>query len=343
MRRALFLFGVAVAAACGVGDFDPVGKIDSVRILASRADKPYAKPGDAVHVEVLAVDERADRARPMTMYWIPLVCENPRNDAYYGCFAPLLGGDAGAPEGGAGGGAGGGGGLGLLRPGVDLTPFLKTGPAYDFTMPGDAITTHPKVEGTDEPYGLAILFNVACAGHLEALPLDPAAGPQQVPLGCFDDQKNQLDASQFVIGYTRVYAYAARANANPVVDAVTFEGDPIDLAKGIKMAPCATTKRSDCVNHKIDVRVPEASWEENPGDKGPDGTIRKEQIYVSYFSNVGQLGGAARLLYDPVRGKVDGSEVDYQAPNENGEGTMWIVVHDNRGGATWAVVPLHVH
>src|SRR5262245_51429391 len=83
-------------AACGVGDFDPQSKVDAVRILASRADKPYAKPGDAVHVEVLAVDQRADRSRPMTLYWIPFVCMNPLNDAYYACFAPKGGADGGA-------------------------------------------------------------------------------------------------------------------------------------------------------------------------------------------------------------------------------------------------------
>jgi hypothetical protein len=333
---------VAVLAACGVGDFEPVSKIDSVRILASRADKPYAKPGDAVHLEVLAVDRRPDRSRPMTIYWIPYVCEDPKNDAYYACFGPAQG-DAGADAPRDGGRGGANPGQGLLRPGVDLTPFLKTGPEYDFTMPADAITAHPTTPGVDEQYGLAVLFNVACAGHLEALEIDPAAGLQQVPIGCFDENKNRLDSSQFVIGLTRVFAYATRTNANPVLEGVTFEGDPVDLAKGIKLSPCTTAKRSDCPEKKIDVQVPETSWELNPGDKDPNGVERHEQIYAAYFSDVGQLEGAARLLYDPARGKVDGSEVKYQAPNETGEGTLFIVVHDNRGGATWVTIPLHVH
>ena len=54
------------------------------------------------------------------------------------------------------------------------------------------------------------------------------------------------------------------------------------------------------------------------------------------------------FIYDHLRtprgrGKVDGSEIKYQAPNEIGEGTVWIVVHDNRGGASWVQIPLHVH
>src|SRR5215471_4846300 len=99
MRALFLLLGMAAFVAfvaCGVGDFDPASKVDSVRILALRADEPYAKPGDAVHLEVLAVDQRADRSRPMTIYWIPFVCLNPPNDAYYACFAPGGGGDGGA-------------------------------------------------------------------------------------------------------------------------------------------------------------------------------------------------------------------------------------------------------
>ena len=61
--------------------------------------------------------------------------------------------------------------------------------------------------------------------------------------------------------------------------------------------------------------------------------------------------GACTVLIDgqPTRSclvlavQVDGSEVKYQAPNEAGDGSFWIVAHDNRGGATWIEVPVHVH
>ncbi len=329
---------VGIAAAC-VADFDPQSKIGSVRILASRADKPYAKPGEAVHLEVLAVDGRTDKTRPMKMFWLPFVCENPRNDAYYACFAPPSR-DAGAGDADAGGA---GAVLGLLRPGVDLTPFLKTGPAYDITMPKDAVTSHAHVDGVDGPYGLALVFNVACAGHLEIVAADPSTGVQQVPIACFDEEENQVDPSQYVIGFTRVYAYDDRLNQNPVIDHLTFEGNPVDLAHGIDVDHCTTALRRDCPEKKIDIAVPDTSWELNPSDKDTNGTVRHEQVWASYFSSVGQLEGDARLLYDPAQGKVDGSEVKYQPPNEIGDGTLWIVVHDNRGGANWVEVPLHVH
>ncbi len=336
---------VSVAASCGPADFEPQSKLASVRILASRADKPYAKPGEAVHLEVLAVDGRADQTRPMKLYWLPFVCENPAKDAYYACFAPPASGaaDAGAAAGSDGGGGGASAALRLLRPGVDLTPFLKTGPTYDITMPADAVTSHPHVEGIDTPYGVAILFNVACAGHLEIVASDPSTGPQQVPLACFDENENKLDPSQYVIGFTRVYAYDTRANANPVIDHVSFEGNPVDLTHGIDMDHCATPKRRDCPELKLDVTVTPDSWEVNPSDKDPNGNVRHEQIWAAYFSSIGQLASDARLLYDPAQGLVSGSEVKYQAPNEVGDGTLWIAVHDNRGGASWVSVPIHVH
>ena len=50
----------------------------------------------------------------------------------------------------------------------------------------------------------------------------------------------------------------------------------------------------------------------------------------------------ARLLFDTKKGRVPESDVKYRAPGSPGEGTVWAVVHDNRGGTSWVVVPLHV-
>ena len=98
MRSRFFLLGlVALAAvccaifACGAGDFDPQSKVDSVRIFGVRADKPYAKPGETVTLEVLSTDARRDKTRPLKIYWIPAVCMNPREDLYYLCFLAASG------------------------------------------------------------------------------------------------------------------------------------------------------------------------------------------------------------------------------------------------------------
>ena len=41
--------GLVLLAACGAS-FEPSHKVQSIRILAAAADKPYAKPGDQVTV-----------------------------------------------------------------------------------------------------------------------------------------------------------------------------------------------------------------------------------------------------------------------------------------------------
>jgi hypothetical protein len=326
------------SASCGVQDFDPISKLDSVRILASRADKPYAKPGETVNLEVLAVDARAKRPKPMEIYWIPFVCQNPLNDAYFACFTQAL------RDGGADGAASGDGGanpIARLQPGVDLTPFLPKGPTYSFTMPQDIIETHPVVEGAKAPYGLAIVFNIACAGRVKLDSIDPSRGPQQIPIGCFDDDDNRLGPNDYVLGFTRVYAYDERRNQNPSIAGLSLDGVKIDPAQGFVMDTCKTQLRRDCPKLKIETLVNEDQQEVDPEDIDPDGVARREQIYVSYYATTGQLSDSARLLYDPKRGKISNNYVEYQPANEVGDGAFFAVVKDNRGGASWIQVALH--
>ncbi len=351
MRPRSFLFSSIVAAAlagaialaCGAGDFDKPSKVNSVRIFGVKPDKPFAKPGETVTLEVLATDARKEKARPLKIFWIPVVCLNPREDLYYLCFLP------GAAEGGApagsqqlvapfpdgGASAGGGSLLQQIPTGVDLGPFLPQGPTFSFQMPGDAIKERPGAP----PYGLAIVFNVACAGQVRIA--DRAgANPQQVPLQCTDEAGVPLPPSDFVIGINRVYAYTDRSNTNPIVQKVTLEGVDVDPAQGLTIERCVAARRGDCKKNKIDVKVDEASWEANP----PLGSsaAQREQIWVDYYSDLGDFKDDARLLFDSTKGRISESDVEYRAPNEAGEGTFWAVVHDNRAGASFVTMPLHI-
>ena len=332
---------VGSALACNPASFDPVSRLDSVRILASRADKPYAKPGDTVNIDVLAVDARPVQAVPMRIFWIPFTCINPPQDLFYLCFTAL-----GARDGGVvpSGDAGVNPGLGGLEPGVDLTQFLQEGPHFTMKIPPDIL--HPPTaagQGTDE-YGLAIAFNIACAGHVELLPADASnRSIEQVPIGCFDAQHNQLGPDQFVVGFTRVYAYKTRTNANPVLSGVSFNGHPADLVQGETVAPCTAAKSADCTKFALDVTVDPSSQEIDPGDLDSSGQPRREQIWVDYFETDGDLDDDARLLYDPVQGKITGTATNYRAPSNTGEALIFSVVHDNRGGTAWDALHVHVH
>jgi hypothetical protein len=360
---ALLALAALLAFACGGGDFDPQSKVDSVRLFGVRADKPYARPGETVNLEILGTDGRKEKPRPLKTFWIPLVCMNPPNDLYYLCFAAALGGSsdggtggnanagAGATRGptffpagpfadaGAGGAAGAATGnpLANIPRGVDLSAFLPQGDTFSFTMPADAI--QPRV-GTD-PYGLAILFNIACAGQVRLAELDPTGGAQQVPIQCTDESGVPLPPSDYVIGISRVYAYETRTNTNPVIEKLTFEGQDVDVAKGITLDRCTDVKRTDCPEKKLDVRVSDSSWEENPSEV-IDGRVLREQIWASLYSDKGDLEVEARLLFDTTKGRPSKTEVKFKAAAEPGTGTIWAFVHDNRGGAAWLVVPVTV-
>jgi hypothetical protein len=345
--RFVALFLVAVAIACGAQDFDPQSHVNNVRIFATRADKPYAKPGESVTLEALLGDGRKDKTHPLKHYWIPLICLNPTDDLYYACFAPPSPGDAGVTtrliptvDAGIGEGGGGGGGnpLANLPQGADIGGFLPQGTTFGFTMPLDAI--QPRT-GSD-PYGLVVVFDIACTGHITTVQRDPAAGPQQVPLACTGDDGLPVPPSDYVIGISRVYSYDTRTNTNPVIEKMTLDGVDVDPKAGLTVDKCTEHKSADCKDIKIDVHVSDASWEDNPSDIEHQGTPFHEQIWVDWYSDMGEFTEDARLLFDAQKGRNDDSAVKFHAPKDPGDGTVWAVVHDNRGGAAWMVVPLHV-
>ena len=335
-----------IASSCAP-PFEAASHLSSVRILASRADKPYARPGDTVKLDVLAFDGRADKTtRPMKVFWIPLVCTNPPEDLYYLCFAQFLGGAGGTSGSGAGSGALNPAAA-ILKPGVDLSPFLPTGPSYSITIPANIVATHPKSPEPNTPaYGLAIAFNIACAGHVELTARDPNdLRTQQIPLGCFDENHVRLDATQYVTGFTRVYAYTdpTVTNANPIITQATFQGIAVDPNVGIQTDHCNVPHRTDCPPLKIDVVVPDSSQELGAvDDVDQNGTRLKEEIWADYYSDIGDFQGDARLLFDARSGRIGDSAITYDAPVNPSDGVVSIVVHDNRGGAAWTQFPVHV-
>lgn len=340
---AFLLLVVAIAVACGAGDFDKQSKVNTVRMFGVQVDKPFAAPGDTVTMTTLVADGRRDKPRPLKVFWIPIVCTNPREDLYYLCFVPGSAADGGAtlqaPFADAGtppANAGSGSVLDSIPKDVDLSAFLPQGDTFSFQVPNDII--QPRLGSA--PYGLAIVFNMACAGQISYVGRS-GINPQQVPIQCTDENGVPLAPSDYVIGINRVYSYADRTNTNPSVSAITLDGATVDPTVGITVDHCVASRRSDCREWKIDTRVDDASWEINPGEPGETET-KHEQIWATYYSDIGDLEDDARLLFDSSQGRVSDSGVKYRAPGAPMDGTLWIVVHDNRAGAAFVVMPLHV-
>jgi hypothetical protein len=327
MKRAVGAFAswlggpalVGLVGACNAVTFDPPSKVETVRILATSADEPYAAPGATVHMQVLAFDGRPLPAAPMNVYWLPSACINPPGDAYYGCFPTFAQ---------------------SLPIHTDLGPSLVSGTTFSFQMPTTAISSHPGSGGAD-PYGVAVVFTIACAGHVEYVPTPAGGSLDAVPFACFDDAGTRLGADDFVLAYSLVYSFADRTNSNPVIQSVTFGGIAVDPAAGIVVDHCTKSNLDDCPTTPLDVVVPTPSQEPDPSDLDANGNALKEEIYVDYYLTAGKVASDTVVLFDPRAGRVTGTSDALSAPQKAGDYQLWAVVHDNRGGATWEALPLH--
>jgi hypothetical protein len=99
---------------------------------------------------------------------------------------------------------------------------------------------------------------------------------------------------------------------------------------------------NDCPTYTFDIKVPDASWQVDPQDLGPSGQPLHEQVWVDYYWTAGNFSDDSRLIYDPTVGYVGGTAVSLTSPASATSATFWAVVHDNRGGVTWDVVPYTV-
>lgn len=363
------------ASSCAPSGFASEAVISTVRILASSADRPYAQPGDAVRVQLLAYDGRsADQrdAGAMGVTWLPFVCQDPPNDAYYGCFVPgHAATDAGAPgpapalDGGTDAGTDGGA-SGCAPPQFDsgiAVPLIST---FNFTMPPGIVAAHPPVPGAYAPYGLAFLFDMACAGHVAPVPPTQDGNPQQVPVGCFDSSGHQLGSDDYVFGYSRIYAYEPNAgpdggglrNANPVITGVDtpdspdggtptqtlcFQGAPPTYVTDTLIAPQCAGDGGNCPHVKLGAVVPPSSQEPDPQN------MALETLWADYYTTLGGFTSRTRLLYDSTGdqiGGLDKTDTEFEppviGPSDPRDGFIFIVVHDNRGGVSWVIVPVHV-
>lgn len=312
MRPSSVLF--VFVAGCSIPNFDPPSLVRSVRILATRADRPYAQPGDTVNMTVLAVDGRQSAPSPMNVYWLPAPCFDPPGDNYYACFPAFAG---------------------AFPTGVAIDANLELGTTFSFQMPLDVIATGQST------YGLAVVFTIACAGHVRYVPPPTGASPDTVPFGCFDNAGKPLSADDFVFAFSRIYSFTHRTNSNPVLQSVTLRSAPVDPTAGMTLDRCTTSNLDDCPTAGLDVVVPSASQEPDPSNLDANGHVLNEEIYVDYYLTAGKVKNDAVVLFDPRSGRLSGTSDDLAAPQSAGDSRLWAVVHDNRGGVAWQEIAVH--
>ena len=101
---AALALALASAGACTGDTFDPESHVDTLRVLAVRADAPFARAGERVHLDALTADPNGV-GRPVSFAWA--TCVDPGSAEIPACE------DA-------------------------LSPFAIGGPAFDVSVPAGA-------------------------------------------------------------------------------------------------------------------------------------------------------------------------------------------------------------
>jgi hypothetical protein len=321
LAGALALAGVGLAG-CGE-EFAPASEVSSLRVFAVSKDPSLARPGEEVALRMLWHEPRADR--PTQIVWLA-DCWNPPGDLFAGCLSSL------DPA------------LEQLQPGDDRV-----------TVPEDVISSREASADADAtPYGIGFVFFAACAGTL-----GPAEGAarEEFPIACYDAAGGALGSEDFIVGYVAVEATEEGRNGVPALGALSIDGrtipldcvgdacvddpvveDPIDCAAGDPR--CVACRRAEgeeaCEALPLVSRVEVASIELDPESSALQGEDRWEQTWMRFYADDGELSGDIRIVSDAQGGPREEVSIDFTPPERSGEVRLWVTLHDNRGGATWA-------
>jgi hypothetical protein len=348
------LLAMLLVPSCAPG-FDPVSKVNTLRILAVTADKPYAQPGEEITLRMTLYDgfgaqDPESGPRTVQIVWIG-GCFNPQGDQYFLCFpqlAEVLGGLAQQQ----------GGGLPdseFIKVDLGVAASSGTPDLHEFTvrMPDDIVSSRPK-PAAGSHYGIAYVFFAACAGQLAPAALESPGGGEvpDFPLECRNSAGEKLGSDSFVIGYTQMYAFAdARTNDNPPIDRMTIDGAeiPDDPAQAPVVEKCPVTDddrrdfscgsdepTADCKTYKINAVVGDVAELDPEGIDG-DGEQLRELVWLSYFAEAGDIDKPLVLASDAVTGFQGGgaaTEIEWIPPDRPGTYNIWAVARDQRGGGS---------
>jgi hypothetical protein len=316
MRRITLVALMTFGAACA-NDFEQAHQVTGVRVLATQSDKPYAAPGESVTLQALAVDARSNASTRMRTLFFPAPCVNPERDDVTKCLARLA--DAFPVR-------------------TNLDAQLLAADSASFTVPADIIETHgPSLGGP--PFGVMFTFFIACAGHVERLE-KTANYPDQPSFGCFDAGGNLLNSDDYVFAHARTYAYRGLRNENPELEGITFDDVPVE-AQGFRFARCTESDERQCKKRYLNAKVADSAQELDP-TSGPPGQALREQVWVSYFVTGGKMENDLNVLFDSRTGRLANTRNGIFAKGSSGPKTLYVVLRDSRGGASWKQFPFTI-
>jgi len=206
LRSSLVCALLALSVAGCAASFDSGSKLKSLRVLAVKKDKPYARPGETVHLQMLLDDPRAllpdaghGSSEKISVGWLG-GCEDPNADSFEGCLTQFQNA----------------GNLVLLPHALDTLDF-------SVTLSDDIISRQPAPANPTQPKsGSAFVFFALCATQVQF-------GGANSAFSCQSPSGEPLGPDDFVLGYTEVFAYEKFRNQNPKVTGFEVDGQPIDV------------------------------------------------------------------------------------------------------------------
>lgn len=333
-----------------------------MRVLAVKKSSPYVRPGERIDLTLLWHDAEPGRPPPQ-IAWFAL-CENPPGDLFEACFAQPpdlseeeLAARVSVPEPGAT--------VPNDRFGFVTSPDLisaRPAPSEGNAIPyGLNYVFFAACAGQLElQTDGASPIPFVCYEELDGTPGFSAGDPRR-------------DSRDFIIGYTAVFAYDQVENQNPRFVALEFGGvtywpdSPAELAaaappgavlaaprdvcigEGCDSAPPAPSSEpcldgltvdacveDECDGTSLAASVDPASAEVDAVASARSSTPLGEQMWLNYYSTLGELEEEVRLVNDANAGFNEDMGTTYQAPEAPGAAYLWAVAHDNRGGTEWA-------
>ena len=306
----VLIFGAVLSAVnlLGCADFDPSSRVVSFRVLAQQTDLPFARPGETVNISSLSIDPEG-----RSVDWAWAACVNPASSTVQGCLDEIA---RSAAESGA---------SPILAQGVEMSSF-------DYTVPADALRT---VSAAAKPSAFVGVVSIACPGDLSLA----APGPNHLPFACKERGTGRtFEVDEYIVGMKRIQVRAADRNHNPVIEKVTFDGADWAETEVKIVTACDTTKNdykpcASSTKHTIVARPSAESVEFGSSEFGVGFT---EQVIIEYYATEGIFEHDIAIAVKPETG---------WAARKGASGkdlTLWMVLHDDRGGTTWTERHVHV-
>lgn len=301
-----FFLGLSSMFGCAA-DFDPGSRVNTFRVMAQDMDTPFAKPGETVKIDSLSYDPQG-----RTVTWAWGACVNPAASTVQGCLDKI---DADSAITGS-------------------SPILAQGPglsSFSYTVPTDTLDSLPEAARASALVGV---LSIACPGELSF-----EQSSNELPFACKEAGTNRIMAlDEYVVGLKRIQVRSADRNQNPEIERVLFDGQewPEDEVKEVKACDTDDNDYKACssdAQHKIGARPTAASVESGQTEFG---VAFSEQVIIEYYATEGVFEYEIKVASDPETGwaarkSASGKEL-----------TLWMVVHDDRGGATWTERHVHV-